>query len=308
MPESAIPTGPVSTIVPMGTARPRWRDVLELTKPVTWFPPMWAFLCGTVSSGLSLADNWLFIVGGIILTGPVVCGTSQVINDWCDRHVDAINEPGRPIPSGRVGGKWPIVIALAGTALALALAAVLGPWVVAATVVALFFGWSYSAMPFRFKRSGWTGPLVCALSYEGLAWFTGAAVMLGTLPGATTLLVLLFYSLGAHGIMTLNDFKAVEGDQAMGLRSLPVVMGVRRAALFACAVMGGAQMIVVALLWQAGLAVSAGIVTALLALQLLAMRRMVGDPAALAPWYNGTGVALYVLGMMAAALGLGGYL
>ncbi|WP_368492255.1 hypothetical protein [Sandarakinorhabdus limnophila] len=27
----------------------RPRDVLELLKPVTWVPPMWAFMCGVVS-------------------------------------------------------------------------------------------------------------------------------------------------------------------------------------------------------------------------------------------------------------------
>ena len=25
--------------------------VLELLKPITWFPPMWAYLCGVVSAG-----------------------------------------------------------------------------------------------------------------------------------------------------------------------------------------------------------------------------------------------------------------
>jgi chlorophyll synthase len=28
--------------------------VLELLKPITWFPPMWAFGCGAVSSGVAL--------------------------------------------------------------------------------------------------------------------------------------------------------------------------------------------------------------------------------------------------------------
>jgi chlorophyll synthase len=36
------------------------------------------------------------------------------------------------------------------------------------------------------------------------------------------------------------------------------------------------------------------------------MRRMVTDPKALAPWYNGTGVTLYVLGMLITAFALGG--
>jgi chlorophyll/bacteriochlorophyll a synthase len=288
--------------------RPKLRDMVQLTKPVTWFPPMWAFMCGVVSSGVSIADNWPFLIAGIALTGPVVCGTSQIINDWCDRHVDAINEPDRPIPSGRVPGRWPVGMALVGSALALALAAALGPWVLLATCVALFSGWAYSSPPFRFKRSGWLGPLVCALSYEGLSWFTGASVMLGGLPSAVTLVVILLYSLGAHGIMTLNDFKAVEGDRATGLASLPVVMGVRNAALFACGVMACAQVAVVAiLLWQA-LIISAATVGLFTAAQIGLMTRLVRDPARFAPWYNGTGVSLYVFGMLASALGLGGYL
>jgi chlorophyll synthase len=287
---------------------PAVRDIVELTKPVTWFPPMWAFMCGVISSGVSIADNWVFLIAGIALTGPIVCGTSQVINDYCDRHVDAINEPGRPIPSGRVPGRWPIWIALAGSAISLALAATLGLWVLLATCVALFCGWAYSSPPFRFKRSGWLGPLVCALSYEGLSWFTGASVMADGLPSNTTLTILLLYSLGAHGIMTLNDFKAVEGDKATGLRSLPVTMGVRGAALFACGVMALAQLAVVAMLLSQDLLFSAAIVGLFVTVQIALMTRLVSDPAKYAPWYNATGVSLYVFGMLAAALGLGGYI
>ena len=281
--------------------------MVELTKPVTWFPPMWAFMCGVVSSGASLSENWPFLLAGLLLTGPIVCGTSQVINDWCDRHVDAINEPQRPIPSGRVPGRWPVGIAIVGAIASLLLGALLGPWVLLATAVALFFGWAYSAPPFRFKRSGWIGPLVCALSYEGLAWFTGASVMVGGLPAPVTLAIILCYSIGAHGIMTLNDFKAVEGDRATGLRSLPVVLGVRPAALLASAVMAGAQLIVIMLLWGEALTISAVLIGVSLCVQVGLMSRLIRDPARLAPWYNATGVSLYVLGMLAAALGLGGY-
>lgn len=297
-----------SVVSPEFVRIPALRDILELTKPVTWFPPMWAFMCGVVSSGASLADNWLFLLAGITLTGPIVCGTSQVINDYCDRYVDAINEPNRPIPSGRVPGRWPVWIALAGSALSLAVAAALGPWVLLATCAALFFGWAYSSPPFRFKRSGWLGPLVCALSYESLSWFTGASVMLGGLPSGTVLAILLLYGVGAHGIMTLNDFKAVTGDRATGLRSLPVVMGIRPAALFACLVMALAQFSVIAILVRQEFNLSAVIVGAFLAIQIALMVRLVSNPAKFAPWYNATGVSLYVFGMLAAALGLGGYI
>ena len=53
---------------------PRARDVLELLKPITWFPPMWAFMCGVVSSGVSIPDRWFFMISGMILAGPLVCG------------------------------------------------------------------------------------------------------------------------------------------------------------------------------------------------------------------------------------------
>ncbi|KLI62835.1 chlorophyll synthase ChlG [Aurantiacibacter marinus] len=297
-----------STVSTHVVSPPAARDVLALLKPITWFPPMWAFGCGVVSSGMSLDTRWPFLIAGIALTGPLVCGTSQAVNDWFDRHVDAINEPDRPIPSGRIAGNWGLRIAIAGTMLSMLVAWLTGPWVFAATLLGLACAWGYSAPPFRFKTSGWWGPAVVALTYEGLSWFTGASVMAGALPPGSVLAVLGLYSLGAHGIMTLNDFKAVEGDRATGLRSLPVTLGVDHAAKLACTVMALPQIAVVALLAIWGMTISALAVSVLLAVQLALMPRLISDPARHAPWYNATGVTLYVLGMLAASLGLGGYI
>jgi chlorophyll synthase len=282
--------------------------VLRLLKPITWFPPMWAFMCGAVSSGAGLDGRWWFVAGGVMLAGPLVCGTSQAVNDWFDRHVDAINEPDRPIPSGRIPGRWGLYIAIIATLISAAVGWLLGPIVFVAALVGLAFAWAYSAPPFRFKANGWLGPLVCGLTYEGLSWFTGAAVMLGAMPSVEVVIVLFMYSLGAHGIMVLNDFKAVEGDRQTGLTSLPVVMGVEVAARTACITMAVAQIVVIALLALWGFTLSALIVTGVLAAQIAAMPRLIRDPAKYAPWYNGVGVTLYVLGMLAAALGLGGYI
>jgi chlorophyll synthase len=290
----------------VATPFPAPRDVLELLKPITWFPPMWAFMCGTVSSGRPFFDRWPFLIAGVLLTGPLVCGTSQAVNDWFDRHVDAINEPERPIPSGRIPGRWGLWIATIGTVLSLLVAWAIGPWVFGATCVALLCGWGYSAPPFRFKVSGIWGPAVVALTYEGLTWFTGASVTAAALPSAHILIILALYSFGAHGIMTLNDFKAVDGDRATGLRSLPVVLGVGPAARVACVVMAVPQVIVVLLLADWGHLIAADIVALLLAGQLVLMRRLLGDPRAQAPWYNATGTTLYVVGMLASAFGLRG--
>ena len=279
--------------------------VLELFKPITWFPPMWAFGCGVVSSGANLAERWPMALAGIVLAGPLICATSQAVNDWYDRDVDAINEPNRPIPSGRIPGRWGLWIAMAWTVVSMLWALALGPWVFGAAVVGMILAWVYSAPPLRLKQSGWWGPAACALSYEGITWFTGAAVMLATVPNAQVLLIAALYSFGAHGIMTLNDFKAIEGDRQTGVRSLPVQLGVDQAARVACIVMAAPQVVVVALMTAWGAPFHAAAVAVSLALQLYMMSRLVTDPRKLAPWYNGTGVLLYVLGMLVSAFALG---
>jgi chlorophyll synthase len=72
--------------------------------------------------------------------------------------------------------------------------------------------------------------------------------------------------------------------------------------------MAVAQTLVIVILVTQTLMLSAGIVALFTALQLGLMIKLVRDPARLAPWYNATGVSLYVLGMLAAALGLGGHI
>ncbi|WP_139802515.1 chlorophyll synthase ChlG [Aurantimonas sp. 22II-16-19i] len=290
-------------------ARPSVSAGIELLKPITWFAPMWAFGCGAISArsagSADQAGFWL-VLAGVILAGPLLCGASQVVNDWCDRHVDAINEPQRPIPSGRMPGRSALYLAIVWTALSLAVGFALGPWVGIAAALGCVLSWAYSAPPLRLKRNGWWGNAAVAFSYEGLAWFTGAAVVAGGLPDARIIFVAYLYSIGAHGIMTLNDFKAIEGDRALGVRSLPVQYGIRPAALIACAVMVMPQAVVALLLpaWGApwhGLAVAG-----LIGFQIVLMRRFMADPRGKAPWYNATGTSLYVLGMMIAAFALAG--
>ena len=276
--------------------------VLELLKPVTWFPPVWAFLCGALASG---ADwRWGPVALGLLLAGPMVCATSQAVNDWFDRHVDAINEPNRPIPSGRLPGRMGLHIALLWSLASLLVGATLGLPGILATVLALMLAWAYSAPPLRLKANGWWGNLACGLSYETLPWITAGAVLLGTLPGWPVLVVGLLYGLGAHGIMTLNDFKSITGDRRTGVDSLPVLLGPDRAARVALAIMAAAQLTVTAVLAGLGLWLAAAIVLALLGAQGLLMPRFLADPRAGAIRYSAAGVGLYVLGMLAAALAL----
>jgi chlorophyll synthase len=285
--------------------RPALPVITELLKPITWFPPMWAFGCGVVASGVSLQERWPLAVTGILLAGPLVCASSQAVNDWFDRHVDAINEPHRPIPSGRMPGRWGLYIAIAWTFLSLLVATALGPWGFGAAVVGLALAWAYSAPPVRLKRNGWWGNAACGICYEGVAWVTGAAVMAGSLmPDGRSLALAALYSAGAHGIMTLNDFKSVEGDRRMGIGSLPVRLGVTQAARTACGFMLLPQMVVVGLLLQWQRPGHALAVAGLIGLQALMMRRFLAQPTERATWYSGFGVPLFVIGMLVSAFAL----
>ena len=137
---------------------------------------------------------------------------------------------------------------------------------------------------------------------------SGAAVLSAGAPDWRIVLLAGLYALGAHGIMTLNDFKATEGDRQLGINSLPVTLGSDRAARLACWIMGVPQGIIIALLIFWDRPVFAGIIAALLAAQFWAMRVMLTDPKARAPWYNATGVSMYVSGMMISAIALRGLL
>lgn len=283
-------------------ARPELRAVVTLLKPVTWFPPMWAFTCGAVSAGVALGDRIALLTLGICITGPLVCASSQAVNDWFDRHVDAINEPNRPIPSGRIPGAWGLGLAIFWTLLSLLVSIPLGAFGIGAVALALVFSWAYSAPPVRLKQNGWFGNAAVGFTYEGLAWVVGAGVMLGNrLPPAPILLLAVVYSIGAHGIMTLNDFKAIEGDQRMGVRSLPVLLGIQGAARVASAIMLAAQCLVIALLLSWSRPWHAGAISVLVALQACMMARFLMAPRERALWLSAAGVPLYVAGMMIAA-------
>lgn len=295
-------TTPAPITTPAAPASALARSI-ALMKPVTWFAPAWAFLCGSIAGGAHATIHDIGRVAlGTLLAGPIVCGLSQVLNDYCDREVDAINEPDRLIPSGLVGMRQVFVTIGVLAALALGIALFLGAQIALLTAIGLLSATVYSAHPLRAKRNGWIGNGLVAVSYEGLPWLAGALAF-GPL-GVPSLIMAALYSLGAHGIMTINDFKSMEGDRAQGIRTIPVQYGPWGAAWLAVLTMDLAQAFVVLtfLVWQRWLI--AGIILALFIAQIPLQRRFIQDPRARAIFYNASGTTLFVWGMLAAAFGI----
>jgi chlorophyll synthase len=111
---------------------------------------------------------------------------------------------------------------------------------------------------------------------------------------------------GAHGIMTLSDFKSVDGDGHMGIGRLPARLGVATTARVACPFMAMPQVAAAALLLHWDRPLAAITTAALLAAQIGLMRRPLASLRERAPWYSGTGVSLFVLGMPVTAFALRG--
>jgi chlorophyll synthase len=214
-----------------------WKIRLQLMKPITWIPLIWGVVCGAASSGeyTWTLENVLKAATCMLLSGPILVGYTQTLNDFYDRDIDAINEPYRPIPSGAISVPQVVTQILVLLFAGLGLSYVLDRWAghdfPTITCIALggtFLAYIYSAPPLKLKKNGWLGNYALGASYIALPWWTGHALF-GEL-NPTIMLLTLFYSLAGLGIAVVNDFKSVEGDRQLGLQSLPVMFGVGTAA------------------------------------------------------------------------------
>ncbi|MBP0009915.1 MULTISPECIES: chlorophyll synthase ChlG [unclassified Roseofilum] len=214
-----------------------WKIRLQLMKPITWIPLIWGVLCGAVSSGgfTWTVENVLMAAACMLLSGPLMVGYTQTMNDYYDAEIDAINEPYRPIPSGAISTDqveaqiW--ILLLLGVFLAYGLDIWAGHEVKVITAIAVFgsyISYIYSAPPLKLKQNGWLGNYALGASYIAFPWWAGHALF-GQMNWTIAILTL-FYSLSGLGIAIVNDFKSVEGDQKLGLKSLPVMFGIGTAA------------------------------------------------------------------------------
>ncbi len=214
-----------------------WKLRLQLMKPITWIPLIWGVVCGAASSGGYVwgLEDLLRALTCMLLSGPLMAGYTQTLNDFYDREIDAINEPYRPIPSGAIGVPQVVaqilVLLAGGVIVAILLDLWAGhdlPTVTLLTLGGAFVAYIYSAPPLKLKQNGWLGNYALGASYIALPWWAGHALF-GQL-NWTIVLLTLFYSFAGLGIAVVNDFKSIDGDRELGLQSLPVAFGVKKAA------------------------------------------------------------------------------
>jgi chlorophyll synthase len=141
-------------------------------------------------------------------------------------------------------------------------------------------------------------------SYIALPWWTGHALF-GDLNWTIAILTLI-YSMAGLGIAVVNDFKSVEGDRQLGLKSLPVMFGIATAAWICVLAIDIFQMGIAAYLVSIGQNLYATILIFLVIPQIVFQDMyFLRDPLKNDVKYQASAQPFLVLGMLVTGLALG---
>ena len=283
--------------------------LIRFLKPVTWIPVIWSFLCGAVSSG---AFGWQDFLGikfllGILLTGPLASGTCQMLNDYFDRDLDEINEPWRPIPGGEISLRNATILIAVWSLLSVVVGYLIHPLIALYVVIGIINAHLYSANPIKLKKRLWAGNIIVAVSYLVIPWIAGEIAYNPefTLQSLSpSLVVAALFTISSTGTMTINDFKSVDGDRQIGVRTLPVAFGDRNAAIIAAVLINAGQLMAAVYMLMLGQPAFAAIVALLIIPQFYLQFDLVRSPKTMDVRYNAIAQNFLVAGMLVCALAI----
>ena len=189
----------------------------------------------SVVAGLAAIVAYLIATGtlvpGVILLMAVVTlitAAGNVINDYFDAGIDAINRPERPIPSGAVSRDAALVYAGLLFFLGILLSGFTAPLCLA---IALFNAVLLVAYAARLKSTPFFGNAAVSYLAASIFLFGGALAGGYRLVDMLPFAVITFLAMLAREL--LKDAEDIEGDRAGGADTLPIRIGVRKTALLA---------------------------------------------------------------------------
>lgn len=153
-------------------------------------------------------------------------GAGNVINDYFDYEIDAINRPQRPIPSGRisrgVAGAYAIGLFILASALGFYLGPLPGFIVVGSSLLMIYYAHTL-------KRECFIGNFVVSF-LTGLSFIFGG-VIVGEIVKAAYIGFYAFLMTMAREI--IKDMEDIEGDRMEGATTIPIKYGHRVASVIA---------------------------------------------------------------------------
>lgn len=180
------------------------------------------------------------------VVGGLLNAASNALNQITDLDIDRMNKPGRPIPTGRISIGTAATVAAILYIVSLIAAYIIGFGFFVVILVGALLSIAYSMPPIRTKNNPFLANPTMAFARGILLILAGYVVQLeigmtGAAMGEHVALIWSHPSPWAAGtIMFLfllgaastKDFADIEGDKAFGARSIPVVLGIKRAAWF----------------------------------------------------------------------------
>jgi geranylgeranylglycerol-phosphate geranylgeranyltransferase len=198
-------------------------DYLEIMRPINSMMVGVAIIVGAVIAGsLNIIDNLIVLLFSFI-TGFTISGASMAINDYYDREIDAINEPKRPIPSGRISPQGAVIF----TAI-LSVIGLVSSWQISisAFAVALLAWILMMAYSMWGKRTGFLGNLMVSTCIS-LPFIYGG-LLSGRIWVSLSFSLLAFLS--NTGREVTKGIVDIKGDKFAGVNTVAVVYGASRAA------------------------------------------------------------------------------
>jgi len=162
------------------------------------------------------------------LTAFTFTGASMAINDYYDREIDKINEPGHPIPSGLVTPTESLVFAAALTIIGLGAAALTGLSCLLLAVLAWTVMVFYNT---KGKRTGFLGNMMVSLCVA-IPFIYGSVLTAGDVK-LTSLIFAGLAFLANTGREVTKGIVDVPGDRAKNVKTVAVIYGERTAAYVA---------------------------------------------------------------------------
>jgi 4-hydroxybenzoate polyprenyltransferase len=162
----------------------------------------------------------------LILLGSVF---SMITNDLEDFKIDKISNQGRPLVSGSLSPEAYKRIARFILFIILPCAILVDLTTFIVIVLSMGGYFLYSMPPLRLKRVPFFSKLVISFNSLLLVWY-GFITIRGPLAQLPPLLVL-FFLIGLTGAANFIDLKDYAGDKAAGIKTLPVILGEKKAKL-----------------------------------------------------------------------------
>ena len=182
-------------------------------------------LCSFIGS--LLASSWFLPIETSLMVALAITFSSFAIyalNDIYDAKIDAINDRGRPIPSGRVTMHEAKALTMVLFVAGVGIAATINLEVFLCVLVFSVLGIAYSVPPIRFKDGMFAN--VCWGLGIAAAIIGGASVRAINNSSMVAAFTLAFLTAGCG---LTKDLKDLEGDKAMNIHTLPIMLGERGA-------------------------------------------------------------------------------